>query len=251
MNDQRLRFVNNRTPTTLLRRRIPCLRDHYSPYRRRPARRHRLAHRGWHSCSCPVADERAHSDQVLTDERTAADKRLKSQQEHSDRQFYAAQTRSQQTEQYTEAYAVQVTVGEITTVPGPPNEHGDPGADATKRLAALVVNRGRCAITRVTAQFSPDGKSLTSPSRVVRIPASFEKLPQELRGDFGPLQDKRGHGDRLTPWDAGMRFESGDVGLRHLAGPYFVVRWVDRWGTHWEHKQGVVRYITDGEAWST
>lgn len=85
---------------------------------------------------------------------------------------------------------------------------------------------------------------------MVRIPASFENLPQELRGDFGPLRDKRGHGDTLGPWDAGMRFESGDVGVRHLAGPYFVVRWVDRWGTHWEHKQGVVRYITEGEVWS-
>jgi hypothetical protein len=197
-----------------------------------------------------LADERAHSDQVLADERAAADKRLKSQQEHSDRQFHAAQTRSQETEQYTEAYAVQVTVAETTTASGPPNEYGDPGPDAAKRLAALVVNRGRYAITRVTAQFSPDGRSLTSASRVVRIPVSFESLPPELRGDFGPLRDKRGHGDTLAPWDAGMRIESDNVGVRHVAGPYFVVRWVDRWGTHWEHKRGVVRYITEGESWS-
>jgi len=82
-----------------------------------------------------LADERARSDQVLADERAAADKRLKSQQEHSDRQFHAAQTRSQETEQYTEAYAVQVTVGEITTTPEPPNEYGDPGPLDRRREA--------------------------------------------------------------------------------------------------------------------
>lgn len=146
-----------------------------------------------------LADERARSDQVLANERAAADKRLKSQQEHSDRQFHAAQTRSQETEQYTDAYAVQVIVGEITTMSEPPNEYGDPGAEAAKRLAALVVNRGRYAITGVTAQFSPDGRSLTSSAHVARIPASFENLPQELRGDFGPFGTSEGMVTRSLP----------------------------------------------------
>jgi hypothetical protein len=146
-----------------------------------------------------LADERAHNDQALADERTNADKRLKSQQEHSDRQFHAAQTRSQETEQYAEAYAVQVTAGEIATASGSPNEYGDPGADAAERLAALVVNRGRYAITRVTAQFCPDGRSLTSPSRVVRIPASFENLPQELRATSAPFGTSEGMVTRSVP----------------------------------------------------
>jgi hypothetical protein len=197
-----------------------------------------------------LADEQARHEAEVAEERRLADMRLKIQHDQSEEQFRTEQWRMTEREQYTKAYAVQVTVGEFTTVPGSPNEYGDQGADAAKCLAALVVNRGRYAITRVTAQFSPEGRSLTSPSRVIRIPASFESLPQELRGDFGPLQDKRGHGDTLAPWDAGMRFESGDVGVRHLAGPYFVVRWMDRWGTNWEHKQGSVKPITEGQPWS-
>jgi hypothetical protein len=196
-----------------------------------------------------LAAEQARHDTEVAEERRLADERLKTQHDQSEEQFRTEQSRMTEREQYTEAYAVQVTVGEITAASEPPNEYGDPGADAAKRIAALVVNRGRYAITRVTAQFSPEGRSLTTPSRVVRILASFESLPQELRGDFGPLQDKRGHGDTLAPWDAGMRFESGDVGIRHLAGPYFVVRWVDRWGTSWEHKQGEVAPITEGQQW--
>jgi hypothetical protein len=79
-------------------------------------------------------------------------------------------------EQYTEAYAVQVTMAELDTSLVSPNEYGDPGAGEAKWLAALVVNRGLYAITRVTAQFSPEGRSPTSPSRAIRIPASFETL---------------------------------------------------------------------------
>jgi hypothetical protein len=197
------------------------------------------------------ASEQARHETEVAEERQLADARLKTQHDQSEEQFRTEQWRMTEREQYTEAYAVQVTVGELTTATGPTDAYGDSGEATAKRLAALVVNRGQYAITRVTAQFSPDGRSLTSPSRVVRIPASFESLPKELRGNFGPLQDKRGHGDTLAPWDAGMRFESDDVGVRHVAGPYFVVRWVDRWGTNWEHKHGAVTPITEGQPWET
>src|SRR5262245_31598690 len=84
-------------------------------------------------------------------------------------------------------------------------------------------------------------------------------VPQLVRGvpddavwvGGGVAVGTAGHGDTLAPWDSGMRFETGDVGVRHLAGPYFVVRWVDRWGTNWEHKQGTVRPITEGQPWTT
>ena len=147
------------------------------------------------------------------------------------------QWRVTEREQYTEAYAVRVSIGELTTASGPPDQYGDPGPDAAKRLAALV-NNGRYAITCVTAQFSPDGRSLSSPSQVTRVLADFGSLPRTLRGNFGALRDEQGHGDTLAPWDAGMRFESDDVGVQHLVGPYFVIRWKDRWGTNWEHKRG-------------
>lgn len=201
------------------------------------------------------ADQRLEGEQArhkaeVAEERLLANARLEKQQKQSELQFRTEQWRMTEREQYTEAYAVQVTVGECTAEEGPPNAYGDAGPDAAKFLAALVVNRGRYAITEVTAQFSPDGESLTTSRRVVRIPLSFASLPDELRGGFRPLSDKRGHGDTLAPWDAGMRFESDAVGVHHLAGPYFVIRWTDRWGTNWEHKQGVVRAVVEGQPWA-
>jgi hypothetical protein len=47
-----------------------------------------------------------------------------------------------------------------------------------------------------------------------------------------------------------MRFESSDTGVQHLSGPYFVVRWTDRWGTNWEHKKGVVESVTENQPWT-
>jgi hypothetical protein len=49
--------------------------------------------------------------------------------------------------------------------------------------------------------------------------------------------------------DAGMRFETDNLGKLHIANPYAVVRWADRWGQRWEHKKGEVRKIADGEQW--
>ena len=54
----------------------------------------------------------------------------------------------------------------------------------------------------------------------------------------------------LTPWNAGVRFESDEIHTQHLSGPYPIVRWTDRWGTRWEHKRGVMRQIRDGEQWA-
>jgi hypothetical protein len=197
-----------------------------------------------------LADERSAADKRLADEIKAADERLKTQQEHADQQFHTEQRRIIEREQYTEAYAVQVTTGDKGASPGPLDESGSPGPYTAKVLAAMVVNRGRYAITNVSAQFSPEGRSLTTVRGTVRVPG-FEKIDPPLRADFTPLRDKRGHSDTLTPWDAGIRFETDAVGVAHLTGPYFVVRWVDRWGSHWEHKQGVVRPLTGNEPWMT
>jgi hypothetical protein len=122
--------------------------------------------------------EQARHEAEVAEERRLAEARLTTQQRQSEDQFRAEQWRITERGQYTEAYAVQVTIGELTAEEGPPNQYGDPGPDAAKRLAALVVNRGRYAITQVEARFSPDGRNLTSPSRTVRIMASFESLPR-------------------------------------------------------------------------
>ena len=128
-----------------------------------------------------LADEQARHQAEVDDERRMAEARLRTQQEQSADQFRTEQWRITERERYTEAYAVQITVGELTTETGSPNKYGDAGDATAKRLAALVVNRGRYAITRVNAQFSPDGRSLTLPSRAVRVPASFDSLPKESR----------------------------------------------------------------------
>jgi hypothetical protein len=195
-----------------------------------------------------LADERSAADKRLAGEIQAADERLKAQQEHADKQFRTEQWRITEREQYTEAYAVQVTMGEAGASPGPSNEYGDPGADAAKILAAMVVNRGQYAITDVSAQFSPDGRSLIPPHRTVPL-SGFARLPEDLRAGFRAAEDNWGNRDTLGPGDGGIRFETDPVGLSHLAGPYFVVRWVDRWETRWEYKKGVVRYLTGNEQW--
>jgi dsRNA-specific ribonuclease len=80
------------------------------------------------------AAEQARHETEIAEERRMADARLKTQHDQSEEQFRTEQWRMTEREQYTEAYAVQVTVGEFTTVSGSPNEYGDPGADAAKRL---------------------------------------------------------------------------------------------------------------------
>jgi hypothetical protein len=84
-----------------------------------------------------------------------------------------------------------------------------------------ITNRGRCTITQVDVRFSPNGKSTESP----RTTGS----------------------NRLTPWDERTSFVSDPIGERHIFHPYPIVRWVDRWGTRWEHKRGKVRQVADGE----
>ena len=137
-------------------------------------------------------DEQVRHETEVAEERRLADARLKTQQDQSEQQFRTEQWRMTEREQYTEAYAVQVTMGEYTAVSGSPDEYADSGADEAKRLAALVVNRGRYAITRVTAQFSPEGRSLTSPSRVVRIPISFEAFPKVCGATSAPFRTSEG-----------------------------------------------------------
>lgn len=73
-----------------------------------------------------LADEQARHETEVAEERRLAEARLRTQQEQSEKQFRTEQWRMTQREQYTEAYAVQVTVGEFTTASGSPNEYGDP-----------------------------------------------------------------------------------------------------------------------------
>jgi hypothetical protein len=120
-------------------------------------------------------------------------------------------------EQLAEAYAVQVVLGERSV--------GEPD-DSVKRLAVMAVNPGSYTIRRVEAQVSYDGKSLAAHARYQRLPG-FGEVRERLRDGWSPSSERALHGV-LTPRDAGIRFESDDVHVRHPKSPYPPVRWTDR-----------------------
>ena len=72
-----------------------------------------------------------------------------------------------------ETYAVQVVLGGYSLAASGA-EHLGPG-EPVKRLAVMVVNRGRFTITRIEARFSFDGMSLVSPRSYVRLPGFKER----------------------------------------------------------------------------
>jgi hypothetical protein len=102
-----------------------------------------------------------------------------------------------------------------------------------RTLVLMMTNKGKYTITRVEAQFSPDGKSLLPHDTSIRI-ANLDNLPDKLRAGQPDLTEAA-RGSVLTPWDAGMRFECQRVHKKDISGPYAVVRWTDRWGRRWEH----------------
>jgi hypothetical protein len=108
-----------------------------------------------------VAAERAHSAQVLAEERKLADERLARQLEHSDAQVLQERNHAIDSEQHAPAWAVEIE-------PGAVNAGGETGD--TFYMTVLVSNLGTRTITQVEAQFSSDGKSL------VTMPGSTEVL---------------------------------------------------------------------------
>ena len=147
-------------------------------------------------------------------------------------------------EQFDEAYAVLVLSAErsIRT-----ELDAEGRAGAVHQLGVMIVNRSSYTITSLEAQFCT-GSSLVAHRKVTRL-AGFAELPGELKAGWH-ASDELVTTDVLTPWNEGVRFESDEIHTQHLSGPYPIVRWIDRWGTRWEHKRGVVRQIHDGEPWA-
>jgi hypothetical protein len=191
-----------------------------------------------------TTQDRASARTSLDQERAAADARLTRQLEHSDAQLQAERQAAQDAEQHAEAYAVQVVLG--VQADAPPDAYGDPG-DSVKTLVVMIANRGKYTVTRVEAQFGPNGTSLIPPRRSERLPG-LDNLSDRLRAGQPGLTEPA-YGNSLTPWDAGMRFQTDQLGSLHVTGPYAVVRWTDRWGQRWEHKKGEVRKISEDEHW--
>jgi hypothetical protein len=110
-----------------------------------------------------------------------------------------------------------------------------------------VSNHGGYTITRLEAQFSYDGKSLTT-HRKYKRESGFDDIDESLRKGWWESDEEAAYGV-LTPWDQGIRIESDAVHEQFLKNPYPLVRWTDRWGTRWEHRLGQVRRIRDDESW--
>jgi hypothetical protein len=101
----------------------------------------------------------------LAAERVRSDEQLREEREHSAAQIEEERRLAREREQLSEAFAVQVFLGEKRPPAGA-------GGTAAKRLAAVVVNHGRYTITRVEVRFSLSGMSLISHHRSERL-----KLP--------------------------------------------------------------------------
>jgi hypothetical protein len=172
--------------------------------------------------------EHARSDKMLAEERALSEARLR-----EERQLL------QDREQLAEAYAVQVVL-----------MRGPSESREAHSLAAIIVNHGSYTITQIEARFSPDGQSVISHRRQVRIPG-YSNLPPELTDPvFDQPAEAASYGDRLTPWDTGMSIATDEIGVQRLTDPRVIVRWTDRWGTRWEHKRGEIQKVADGAPWS-
>jgi hypothetical protein len=191
-----------------------------------------------------VRDEREHSAKVLADERKAADDRLRAQMDHSAAQLQAEHDLAREQEQLDQAYAVVVVLGEREDA-GPVFE--DVGDSDVRTLVLMIANKGKYTITRVEAQFSPDGQSLL-PHDISTPITDLDKLPDVLRAGQ-PGRTEWAYGNVLTSWDAGMHFEAQGIHKKHISAPYAVVRWTDRWNQRWEHKRGQVQRIDESYPW--
>ncbi len=141
-------------------------------------------------------------------------------------------------EQLAEAYRVQVILKK--------RAKGGPG---TRRLVAYVVNHGGQTITEVDARFTPDGQILAEPPEPQRVRGQRVPPPPIVARMSGESVEVTSHGDRLTPFDAGLQFATGDIDERQLTKPGVIVRWTDQWETRWENKYGVVRKIDKDADW--
>jgi len=212
-----------------------------------------------------LAQERARHDKEISDERRLSEKRLAEQHAHSEAQLAKqlahsdAQFADQQVltearlaeerrqaraaEQLAEAWSVEVAGGRVSL----PGGYTGPDApmDVQQHPVVVLVNKGHYTITRVDARFS-EGRGIIG--QVITQPfADFSELPHTLARDIvGEIGNV--YLGVLTP-GAAMRFVGSPMTVRDLGTVYPIARWTDRWGTHWEHKQGQVRQVADSEQW--
>jgi hypothetical protein len=189
-----------------------------------------------------IREEHERSDRLLSQERERAASELAQQREHEQTALAEERRLTLGREQLAEAYAVQVVSAERVT----DKTKARSTPYITKRIAVIVVNRGSYTITRVEARFWISGHAMGH--RTFDRWSGFQALPEALREGWTRAPEHGMYGV-LAPWDGGFRFESDDTESWQLENPVPIVRWIDRWGTHWEHKRGEVRQVEDGDPW--
>ncbi len=174
---------------------------------------------------------------ITVQDRRRADKALIAQQERADALRREDREHAQVAEQEAEAWAVEVI----------PHVWPESRDGSTRRLSVSVTNLGSYTITRVVAQFSPEGTSLISYESARRI-SEGPRVPPFAYDDRTAGFIMSGY-EGILIRGSGLDFRSDPIADDKLAGPYPVVRWHDRWGTCWEHKKGKVERIEEGAPW--
>jgi hypothetical protein len=193
-----------------------------------------------------LKEERARSHRVLAEQREESRATIEDERAYGRAQLEEERRLVLERQQYAEAYAVQVAFGDTAPDGKVRDNWGNLVDVEVRQMAVMVVNRSPSTITRIEAQFCL-GRSMMPHHRYERVPG-FGQVPDKLRTGYRPSPE-RPMSSVLTPFDVGIRFETGEIHEQHLVSPYPVVRWTDRWGARWEHKRGVVRQVRDDEPW--
>jgi len=161
-----------------------------------------------------------------------------------DRKLQEERRLAREQDQRAEAYAVQVLLAE-----------SDSRADE-RIVAVIIVNHSKYTITGIEARLKLARGSLVHLEKQDAVPRADDldiRLTNLHRLTNLDATDRlnivMSSSDRLAPWDAGTRFVSDLISIQYLPGAYPIVRWTDRWGTCWEHRQSEVRPVDHSAQW--
>jgi hypothetical protein len=189
------------------------------------------------------------SGRRLKAERERGARLLAEERAHSRAQIDEERRVTREREQLAEAYAVQVIAADMVIRSWP-----EESITRGRHLAAIVVNRGKFTIMRVSVQFCTDGVNLVPAGSHERV-SGLTSIPESLKGGFSEISwlfTPGGDGAMygvLPPWDEGIRFQSDTLPVESLKSPYPLVRWTDRWGTRWQYRLGEVDEVGNDDTW--
>lgn len=102
---------------------------------------------------------------------------IRTERDRQDQRILETNERQDRYEQLSEAYAVQVVLGE------------DPQGGIAPQLAVMVVNHGHFAIKDIDARVSPDGNSLIDSHKRDRF-GGFDRVDRRLNLGSGKSRNR-------------------------------------------------------------